>query len=187
LNHPSVAPSRTRTCMRLSEWLRFALQATGAATIPRRVVHSTPTAPLQWLPSPPTRLPLPIHTHTNVHIYTLKCQSKAHTHAWPHAGTHSPCQAACEFNTPLHQLALQHTFQRSKLSWEAATERLLDVSAIKPEEWPSHRQQRYDAMIWRMYRSVTGEAAPPGHGGHVPQPPESLKPRRPLVPCARTP
>jgi hypothetical protein len=49
----------------------------------------------------------------------------------------------------------------SKLSWEAATQRLLEVSEIKPSEWPSAREERYDAMLWRMYRSVTGEA-PPG-------------------------
>jgi hypothetical protein len=48
---------------------------------------------------------------------------------------------------------------RRKLSWEAATERLLEVSEIKPGEWPSGREARYDDMLWRMYRSVVGEAA----------------------------
>lgn len=51
-----------------------------------------------------------------------------------------------------------HTFEfHSKLSWESATQRLLDVGEIKPEEWPSPTEERYAAMLWRMYRSVTGE------------------------------
>ncbi|GBF90302.1 hypothetical protein Rsub_02408 [Raphidocelis subcapitata] len=46
-----------------------------------------------------------------------------------------------------------------KLSWEAATERLLEVSEIRPAEWPSGREARYDDMLWRMYRSVVGFSA----------------------------
>lgn len=44
-----------------------------------------------------------------------------------------------------------------RLSWESATQRLLDVTAIAPEQWPSPADERYAAMVWRMYRSVTGE------------------------------
>jgi hypothetical protein len=42
------------------------------------------------------------------------------------------------------------------LSWEAATERFLRASEIGPLEWPSEAERRYGALLWRMYRSVTG-------------------------------
>lgn len=42
------------------------------------------------------------------------------------------------------------------LSWEAATERFLRASEIAPCEWPSEAERRYGALLWRMYRSVTG-------------------------------
>lgn len=44
-----------------------------------------------------------------------------------------------------------------KLSWEAATERLLDVGSIKADEWPSAAERRYTAALWRMFRSIVGE------------------------------
>jgi digalactosyldiacylglycerol synthase len=42
------------------------------------------------------------------------------------------------------------------LSWEAATERFLRASEIGPLEWPSEAERRYGALLWRMYKSVTG-------------------------------
>ncbi len=44
-----------------------------------------------------------------------------------------------------------------KLSWEAATDRLLEVGSISKDEWPSAAEQRYTATLWRMYRSIVGE------------------------------
>jgi hypothetical protein len=42
------------------------------------------------------------------------------------------------------------------LSWEAATERFLVASEVGPLEWPGEAERRYGALLWRMYRSVTG-------------------------------
>jgi len=42
------------------------------------------------------------------------------------------------------------------LSWEAATGRFLRASEIGPLEWPGEAERRYGALLWRMYRSVTG-------------------------------
>lgn len=44
-----------------------------------------------------------------------------------------------------------------KLSWDAATERLLDVGSIRGDELPSAAEQRYTATLWRMWRSLVGE------------------------------
>eukprot|EP00879_Flechtneria_rotunda_P025238 GHRR01026809.1.p1 GENE.GHRR01026809.1~~GHRR01026809.1.p1 ORF type:complete len:472 (+),score=154.55 GHRR01026809.1:87-1502(+) len=43
-----------------------------------------------------------------------------------------------------------------KLSWEAATERLLDVGSMQPKDWPTAAEERYTAALWRMYRSIVG-------------------------------
>lgn len=82
------------------------------------------------------------------------------------AARHTTHYTLKQTNTLTHALHIATTLpttqqtnpqQTSKLSWEAATQRLLDVSAIAPEEWPSPADARYDRMLWRMYRSVTGE------------------------------
>eukprot|EP00879_Flechtneria_rotunda_P017839 GHRR01018698.1.p1 GENE.GHRR01018698.1~~GHRR01018698.1.p1 ORF type:complete len:215 (+),score=102.59 GHRR01018698.1:178-822(+) len=46
-----------------------------------------------------------------------------------------------------------------KLSWEAATERLLDVGSMQPKDWPTAAEERYTAALWRMYRSIVGFSA----------------------------
>jgi len=42
------------------------------------------------------------------------------------------------------------------LTWEAATERLLEVGSIKEDEWPAAAERRYTATLWRMWRSLVG-------------------------------
>eukprot|EP00775_Hariotina_reticulata_P003919 gene3919-4173_t len=46
-----------------------------------------------------------------------------------------------------------------KLSWEAATERLLEVGSLSTGEWPSTAEQRYAKALWRMWRSLVGFTA----------------------------
>lgn len=44
----------------------------------------------------------------------------------------------------------------SPLTWEAATQRLLDVGSIAAEEWPRGADAATDTLTWHMYRSVAG-------------------------------
>lgn len=46
-----------------------------------------------------------------------------------------------------------------KLTWEAATERLLEVGSLSADEAPSAAEQRYTAALWRMWRSIVGFTA----------------------------
>ena len=47
---------------------------------------------------------------------------------------------------------------REKLTWEAATERFLDVASIQSNEWPSRPVKAQDLVFWRLYN--TGIGAP---------------------------
>jgi hypothetical protein len=66
-------------------------------------------------------------------------------------------QTAPSWRLLLLLLLLMFPLWRRKLSWEAATERLLDVGSIGEDEWPSAAEKRYTAALWRFYRSVVGE------------------------------
>eukprot|EP00891_Asterochloris_glomerata_P001375 jgi/Astpho2/1375/Aster-06232 len=45
-----------------------------------------------------------------------------------------------------------------QLTWEAATERFLDVASIQPDEWPSRPVKAQNLVFWRLYN--TGIGAP---------------------------
>ncbi|WIA36591.1 hypothetical protein OEZ86_007880 [Tetradesmus obliquus] len=47
----------------------------------------------------------------------------------------------------------------NKLSWAAATQRLLEVGSMAEGDWPSAAETRYTAALWRMYRSIVGFTA----------------------------
>lgn len=49
------------------------------------------------------------------------------------------------------QVHLQ-SLECSRLTWEAATQRLLEAAAIRAEEWPSTTERVADLATWNFYR-----------------------------------
>ena len=64
------------------------------------------------------------------------------------------CNCGMQENKP-SPLAAEDWHQ---LTWEAATERFLDVASIQPDEWPSRPVKAQNLVFWRLYN--TGIGAP---------------------------
>ena len=59
-------------------------------------------------------------------------------------------------NMQTHEPAPLSPEDRHKLTWEAATQRFLDVSTIHAHEWPSRAVNMRDRTMWRVYNTATG-------------------------------
>ncbi len=49
--------------------------------------------------------------------------------------------------------------QRQRLTWEAATERLLDAAHIGAGEWPAALARLYDGLTWPLINVAVGVPA----------------------------
>ncbi len=47
---------------------------------------------------------------------------------------------------------------RQRLTWEEATERLLDAARIEPDEWPPALARLYDGLTWPLINVAVGAA-----------------------------
>ena len=50
--------------------------------------------------------------------------------------------------------------QRQRLTWEAATERLLDAAHIGAGEWPAALARLYDGLTWPLINVAVGARLP---------------------------
>ena len=67
------------------------------------------------------------------------------------------CNCGMQENKPTPLIAED----RDQLTWEAATERFLDVASIRPNEWPSRPVKAQNLVFWRLYN--TGIGSPSFH------------------------
>ena len=65
------------------------------------------------------------------------------------------CKCGMQENKP-RPLAAE---ERNQLTWEAATERFLDVASIKPNEWPSRPVKAQNLVFWRLYNTGIGASS----------------------------
>ena len=75
----------------------------------------------------------------------------------PHPPPSPPPRALPAPPNPLDLLTLHALpVERRELSWEAATERMLDAAELRPEDWPRAASKVAEATLFSAYNAALG-------------------------------